>query len=70
MAVDIADESGTGGVESRRTLLKKLGIAGGALVWATPVVQTIMAQPAGAQPEPELGSPPPGPIGGTGPIGS
>lgn len=36
-------------VQSRRDLLKKVGIAAGALVWSTPIVQTIATGTAGAE---------------------
>lgn len=43
------DNASTPGPQSRRDLLKKLGVAAGALVWSTPVVQTLTAASAGAQ---------------------
>lgn len=53
MAEDI--ETGTGKSQSRRELLKKLGAAAGALVWATPVVQTISTATAHANHRPGHG---------------
>jgi hypothetical protein len=47
--VAIDNDGGTGsGTPGRRELLKKLGVTAGALVWATPVVQTIATSAASA----------------------
>jgi hypothetical protein len=45
----VNDNEMQAGPNDRRELLKKLGIAAGALAWTTPIVQTISTKIAGAQ---------------------